>query len=266
MNLFLFVLSAMITSGSFAQELARVGEKTITLQEFNKKYSELAPFYQNKSPSKQTVLNDLIKRELGIQEAKKSGIEKDPQVIEKMNTVLYQSYLEKTLGSEFEKINPTTDELKSYYQANPEIRVSHIFVSVPSNASKETEAAALSKIKTIKDRELKSGKSFAEIAQKFSEGVAAPLGGDIDYQTKDKLDPTFYAAAKSLSVGSVSEVVRTSYGYHLIKLTAIRPWSDVNRQVIRQVYVNEKKQTLFEDHMKKVWDKSKVTINNALLN
>ena len=62
-------------------EVAKVNGKIITLEDFNKKYSALLPLYQNKTPTKAAVLEDLIKRELGIQEAKRLKLDQDPAVI-----------------------------------------------------------------------------------------------------------------------------------------------------------------------------------------
>ena len=77
-----------------ATELARVNGTLITLEDFNKKYRENLKFFQFKTPTREGVLDDLVKRELGIQEAKKLGLDKDPEIVDRMYTVLYHSLLE----------------------------------------------------------------------------------------------------------------------------------------------------------------------------
>ena len=94
-------------TASAATEVARVNQTVITADEFERKYQENLKFFQLKAPTKQSVLDDLIKRELGIQEAKKMGLDKDPDVQDRMNTVLYHSLLEKKLNKDFEKILET---------------------------------------------------------------------------------------------------------------------------------------------------------------
>jgi len=241
----------ILTGSSFAAtELAKVNGKVISLEEFNKKYQALLPLYQNKTPTKQVVLEDLIKRELGVQEAKKMKLEQDPEVQEEMNTVLYQALLRKQLAKDFEKIQITDSDAKDFYTKSPDLRTSHIFVALSPNATKEDDAAALKRIKEIQDKELKSGKSFSEVAQRSSEGVAAPMGGDIDYQSKSQLDPSYYSAALNLRTpGKVSGIVRSQFGYHIIKLTAVRPWSEVDPSAVKQVLFNERKQNLFDKYM-----------------
>ncbi len=265
---FSLVAGLVVFSGTSlaATELAKVNGKMISLEEFNKKYQTLLPLYQNKTPTRAVVLEDLIKRELGIQEAKKLKLDADPEVQEEMNTVLYQALLRKQLSKEFEKIQITDTDAKVFYTKNPDIRTSHIFVALAPNATKEDEAAALKRIKEIQDKELKSGKSFAEVAQKSSEGVAAPMGGDIDYQSKAQLDPAYYEAALSLKTpGKVSGIVRSQFGFHIIKLTAIRPWGEVDPSAVKQVLFNERKQDMFDRYMKALRAKAQVQVRNDLV-
>lgn len=257
-------LALIITGSSVAQaaDLARINGKVISVEEFNKKYQTLLPLYPNKTPTKAEVLDDLIKRELGIQEAKKLGLERDPEVQDEIQTVLYQAYLKRALGKEFDKLSVSDDEAKSWYDKNPEIRTSHIFIQVTPNASAADDKKALDRIREIEAKDLKSGKSFAEVAQAKSEGVAAPMGGDIDYQMKDRLDPKYYSAALALRTpGKVTGVVRTQFGYHIIKLTAIRSWTEVDRNLVKSLYLKEKREELFERAMKSLRSKAQVQIN-----
>ncbi len=254
-----------------ATELARVNDKVITLEEFNNKYQENLKFFRYKVPTKRNVLEDLIKRDLGVQEAKKLGLEKDPEVIERVNTVLYHSLLDKKLASKFEAIQITDKEVGEYYQNNPEIRTSHIFVQVRFDATPAQDKAAQSKIKKIQNiltEALKNGKqTFAEIARMYSEGVAAAAGGDIDYQTKDKLDPAYYQSSVSLKkVGAVGDIVRSQFGYHIIKLTGIKDLKDVDKGHYKRIIFDEKREKFFEAYMDEIRKKSKVVVNYNLLN
>lgn len=246
--------------------VASVNGKTITLEFLDKKYRESLLYSQGKPPSKADVLNDLVKRELGIQEATKIGLNKDPEVIDKTNTVLYNALLEKKLAKDFEKIDVSDDEAKNYYSKNPEIRTSHIFIPIVPGSPKEVETKAHEKIKKI-DAIVKEGKmSFAEVAQKYSEGVEAPLGGDVDYQTRSGLDPAYYDAALALrSPGKVSGVLRSSIGYHIIRLTAIRPWSEADVGKVKRLVFEKKREEIFEKYMAQLRRAAKVTVNSSLI-
>jgi peptidyl-prolyl cis-trans isomerase C/peptidyl-prolyl cis-trans isomerase D len=250
-----------------ATELARINSTVITLEDFNKKYRENLKFYQFRAPTKKGVLDDLIKRELGIQEARKAGLDKDPDVIDRMNTVLYHALLDRKLSKDFEGIHIEDSEAKSFYGKNPEIRTSHIFVAARPDATDAEKSKAMAKIKDIQDKQLKGSQmSFAEVAQRFSEGVAAPMGGDIDYQTKDKLDPTYYETAIKLgSPGKVSGIVQSQFGYHIIKLTAIRPWEEADKAQVKRLLFEEKRSQIFEKYMTQLRGQAKVSVKNELI-
>lgn len=260
----LSILAAQKTQA--ATELARINNSVITLEDFNKKYRDNLRFFQLKQPSKQNVLDDLVKRELGIQEAKRQGLDKDPEVIDRMNTILYHALLEKKLTKDFESIHVTDDEAKSYYDRNPEIRTSHIFVAVRPDANAKDQKEAYDKIKRIKDEHLADGKmSFTEVAQRFSEGPAAPMGGDIDYQTRDRLDPNYYETALKLGAGKVSGIIRSRFGYHIIKVTAIRPWDEVDKAQVKRMKFEEQRTQIFEKYMTALKSQAKVKVNQELI-
>jgi peptidyl-prolyl cis-trans isomerase C/peptidyl-prolyl cis-trans isomerase D len=183
-----------------------------------------------------------------------------------MNTVLYHALLEKKLTKDFEGIHVSEDEAKSYYEKNPEIRTSHIFVALRPDAGSADQKQAYDKIKKIRDEHLEGGKmSFAEVAQRFSEGPSAPMGGDVDYQTKDKLDPSYYEASVKLGVGKVSGIVRTQFGYHIIKLTAIRSWEEADRAQVKRMVFEEQRAKIFDKYMSSLRNQNKVTVHSDLI-
>jgi parvulin-like peptidyl-prolyl isomerase len=266
-SLFLLcALGATRTAGA-ATELAKVNTTVITLEDFNKKYRENLKFFQFKAPTKKGVLDDLVKRELGIQEARREGLDKDPEVVDRMNTVLYHALLDKKLSKEFEGIHITDDEAKEFYSKNPEIRTSHIFVAVRPDAKPDEVAKAKAKIESIKHDHLDPGKmSFAEVAQRYSEGVAAPMGGDIDFQTKDKLDPAYYQAAIHLKSGKwTDQPIRSQFGWHVIKLANIRPWEEVDKAQVKRLLFDEHRTQIFEHYMAQLKKQGKVAVNDKLL-
>lgn len=267
--LLIFALAALASQAYAAAELARINDRVITLEEFNSKYRESLKFFRFKAPTKQNVLEDMIKREVGVQEAKRLGLDKDPEVIDRINTVLYHSMLDKKLSNKFDEIEISDKEVESYYKDNPEVRTSHIFVALRYDATQAQQKKALEKAKKIQETlqaALKSGKkTFAEVAQRESEGVAAAAGGDIDYQTKDKLDPTYYSTARGLKVGGVSNIIRSQFGYHIIKLTGVKSFKDVDKGQYKRIIFDEKRAKIFEAFMDELKKKSKVVVHNDLI-
>lgn len=260
------VALSLFVNASQAADLATINNKKISAELFNKRYQENLKFFQFRVPSKKEVLDDLIKRELAVQEAKSLGLDKDPDVQEKINNVLFQSLVEKKLGKDIEKINVSEDDARAYYAKYPEIRTSHIYVTLRSNASPQEVKVANEKMRKIQGYLKDESMSFAEVAQKFSEGASAPMGGDIDFQTRDRLDQKYYDESLKLrSPGKVSDIVRTPTGLYIIKLTSIRTWDEVDQSKIKRLVFEEKRIKLFEQYMSELRKKAKVWINESLL-
>ncbi len=246
-------------------ELAKINHTVITLEEFNRRYQENLKFFPLKAPSKKAVLDDLIKRELGVQEAKKQDLDKSPEVADKINTVLFNSLVEKNLTHEIEALRVSDHDAREHYKTAPIIRTSHILVALSPHAALDDQKRALAKIKKIQS-ELNLKKTFAEIAQIYSDGPAAPMGGDIDYQTKDRLDPIYYETALNLKKpGRVSEIVRTPFGYQIIRLTAIKPWEEVDKTQVKRAALEEQKNKIFEKYMSHLRDRAQVSTHPELL-
>jgi len=86
------------------------------------------------------------------------------------------------------------------------IRASHILVST----SEEAESVL---------SEIKAGGDFGELAKKYSSCPSKGQGGDLGYFAKGQMVKDFEDAAFSLKEGEVSGIVKTQFGYHIIKLT-----------------------------------------------
>jgi peptidyl-prolyl cis-trans isomerase D len=135
--------------------------------------------------------------------------------------------------------------LRGYYDKNqdefglPEQRqASHILILAAADGDQATEDEAKEKIDALAER-LRNGESFEELAKQNSQDPAtAASGGDLGFFGKGVLnmDPAFETAVFALHEGEVSEPVRTSFGYHLIKLTGIKdgnvkPFDEVRTHV-----------------------------------
>ncbi|MCP3864459.1 MULTISPECIES: SurA N-terminal domain-containing protein [Marisediminitalea] len=123
-------------------------------------------------------------------------------------------------------VTVTDEEVEQYYTENnllyktaEERRVSHIIIEFGDD-----EAAAKAKAEALV-AELANGADFATLAQENSDDTfTAENGGDLDFITAGMMDEAFDKAAFSLAqVGDVSDVVETEFGFHIIKLTDIKP-------------------------------------------
>jgi peptidyl-prolyl cis-trans isomerase D len=87
---------------------------------------------------------------------------------------------------------------------------------------------------------VKAGGDFAELAKKHSEDSSAPQGGDLDYFGRGRMVKEFDDVAFSLAPGSTSDLVKTQFGYHIIKVVdkkaaATRPLAEVSGQIADQL-------------------------------
>lgn len=262
---FYIVLLLTSTFAHAATELARINDHVITLEEFNKKYQESLKFFQLRAPSKKAVLDELIKREIAVQEAKKNGLDKESIVTDRIETVLYNALLEKKLTTEFEKIHVSDEEAKEFYTKNPEIRTSQLFVALKPDATTKDEKDAMDRMKKM-ETEVQAGKGFSDVAQRLSDGPTAPMGGDMDYQTRDRLDPIYYSEAIKLkTIGKMSPVFRTPFGYHIVKLTGTKTWEQVDHALVKRLVFAQRRVEIFENYMKDLRKKNQVTANEDLL-
>jgi peptidyl-prolyl cis-trans isomerase SurA len=106
----------------------------------------------------------------------------------------------------------------------PQIRASHILVSFNNAKGVPDTAYAKAKLDTVL-RALKSGEEFGKVAMQYSDDTGSKeRGGDLNYFERRMMVKEFDEAAFNLSVGQVSDVVKTNFGYHIIKVTDKKPY------------------------------------------
>ncbi|MFA6234759.1 MAG: peptidylprolyl isomerase [Bacteroidota bacterium] len=121
--------------------------------------------------------------------------------------------------------------------ARGEIQVSHILVRLPQENPADT-AAAYAKISSILDS-LKKGEDFASLARRNSDDPGSGAnGGDLGWVSRRKFVPEFEVVAFELKTDQISRIVRTQFGYHIIKATGERsPKSfEESRQELKDLY------------------------------
>jgi peptidyl-prolyl cis-trans isomerase C len=115
--------------------------------------------------------------------------------------------------------------IRKAYEANPKsytreemVKVSHILLQVDENAKPEDKEKARKKADQIR-KEIIEGKDFTEMAKEHSDCNSAPGGGNLDYIKKGYMPEEFDKVAFALEKDTVSEIVETKFGYHIIQVT-----------------------------------------------
>ena len=207
-----------------------------------------------------TIVDDLVNRELLIQNCGKTGIKvSDDELNKEITSIKSKFQTEEQFNQAVKSQNLTIDEVKSdvrkalaikklmkndiedkiivdekaineYYKNNPDkfiegesIKASHILLMVDKNAAKDAKETAKKKIDGLLIR-VKKGEDFAKLAKENSDDKGSGQnGGDLGFFSKGMMVPNFEKAAFSLKKDEVSEVVETEFGYHIIKLTDKKP-------------------------------------------
>ncbi|AFX99731.1 peptidylprolyl isomerase [Bdellovibrio bacteriovorus] len=259
----------LISATAFAQKstdvVAQVGKKTITLEDFNKKYNEVKSQTIN-PPTKEQFLEDLVRFEMGVQEAEKRNLQKDPVVQSRFDQEMYKALLEKDIGQRVQKIQVSDAEMKAWYAKNPELRTSHILIEFKAGATPAQVAEAKKRATEIYEEVKKSKRPFEELVKLYSDdALSKQVGGDIGWQSRVTLVPNYYEAVVNMKVGEVTGLIETQFGFHVIKLTGRRSFENANKRQIRAAVFDEKRKQVFNDYFERMKKSYPIKENKGLL-
>lgn len=136
--------------------------------------------------------------------------------------------------------------VERYYQRNLEsefstpkrVRASHILKRLPQEADADRKAKVRAEMEAILVR-ARTGEDFAGLARTHSEDLSKERGGDLGFFNRDDMVPEFADAAFSLPAGAISGLVRSPFGLHIIKVTAIEPGEQKSLEEVREEIENK---------------------------
>jgi peptidyl-prolyl cis-trans isomerase D len=124
------------------------------------------------------------------------------------------------------------------YQTPEQVRASHILLKIEGDNEAQVKAKAEEVLKRAK-----AGEDFAALAKEFSQDESnAGKGGDLDYFPRGAMVPEFETAAFAMKPGEISDLVKTSFGYHIIKVVdhkaaTTRPIAEVTPEQVRASHI-----------------------------
>lgn len=145
-----------------------------------------------------------------------------------------------------EEINRYYNRHQNQFLVRKQIKASHILLGVdqdtPLDADEKIKEKAVGLLKRIE-----AGEDFEELAKTYSDCPSSKRGGDLGYFGKGKMDPEFERAAFALGIGEVSQVIKSSFGYHIIKVEDIKPehikpLDEVRDQIVRALKTEKGKE------------------------
>jgi peptidyl-prolyl cis-trans isomerase C len=257
--------------GLGGKELVRINNVSISLEEF-RQMSEKQPLegkmrLLNEKGLRDFLDNYVITREVLYQEGKQKGLDKNKEIVVKVEdfkrAMVIEALLEEVLKGKGEV---SESEIQKYYKENEdrfteprEIKIRHIVVN-----SEPVLKEVLTK--------LARGESLEKLASTYNVDKSREDGGDLGYIRRGQLAPSFAqfeeAAFSLRKKGEISEVVKTPFGYHLIQLaerrgTALRPFDQVKEKI--RFFLQEKmRQDAYLAYVKETKSRAKIIVNEKL--
>jgi peptidyl-prolyl cis-trans isomerase D len=129
------------------------------------------------------------------------------------------------------QVTVSEEEVAAYYKEHasqfgqPEERqASHILIGMSASASAADKTAAMEKARKVLQEVKQNPDNFAQLAKQHSQDSGSAVqGGDLGYFGRGAMVKPFEDAAFSMAVGEISDLVQSDFGYHIIKLAAIKP-------------------------------------------
>jgi peptidyl-prolyl cis-trans isomerase C len=230
--------------------VAMINGRAITQPEFDARWGDLSPATRaryEKEGGKRRFLDELIMRELLIQEARKQGLDQSDEIREKTQRYKEQLILDEVLKDRIKtRVDVSQEETDAYLLkhadqllANPKVQVS-IMLLPNVYAAKDLK------------RQVESGGSFAKFAARYSTDEKSRVkGGDLGPYRKGLVEPDLDQVVQSLRPGVISEPVKTDRGYYLVKVSPLEPEilqaDQATRERLRQELLAEKRRSRLDD-------------------
>ncbi len=246
--------------------LARVGEWTLTKEEFNERVKgvkEMVKDFNDKDPAaKANLLNELVRQQLLIQQARRDNVQDSKEVRTALkefeNTLLVQEIVTRLTKD----VVVADADVKKYYDTNPTE-----FQKPIEKQLREIVVTTQAEAKDILVQVLQGG-DFAQLAKDKSKGKTKDNGGDLGFRTEATF-PAMAAAVSTLKKGGVSSVFEGPEGFYIVKLEDVRggeqvAYDDVKADLLKFLKLRQQQQVL-ANAVKDIQQRTKVQVNEDLL-
>lgn len=232
--------------------IATVNGRPITQAIYDR---NLASHPQNAKRDSKELTEELIKRELVMQDAIKRGIDQKPEILAELTTLKENLIIAADLKIIAETISASDEELKKFYGSyakeliNTEYKARHILVASAEEA------------KTIISQ-LDQGADFAKLAKEKSKDTAANEG-DLGWFSANQMVKPFSEALVKMQKGKyTNEPVKTEFGWHIILLEDTRENPPPPFEQIKDRLKIAVQRAKLQEHIQNLRNTAKVEINN----
>jgi peptidyl-prolyl cis-trans isomerase C len=238
--------------------------------EFENALKTLPAEYQQfaQGPGKKQFAEDYVRMKLLAAQGIQAGLDKDPEVVSQLALMRENLVANAELKKLDAAVKLTDADLKAYYDTHKsdyeQVHARHILIAFKGSPAAQqgkpelTDEQAKAKAEEIR-KQLLAGANFEELAKKESDDTGSGShGGDLGSFGHNQMVPEFEKAAFEAKVGEITPVVKTQYGYHIIKVEShdYTPFDQVKGTIEKTVHQDKIKQAL--DDLK-----AKATFNEA---
>ncbi len=202
----------------------------------------------------QYLLEQLIAYRMMYLYGKEQGMEQDPEYIKKLETAKRDILADTAIDRLMNSVSVSDEEVSALYekggsQLSPvSVEASHILVDCESKAEDII-------------RQINGGMKFEDAAKKYSSCPSASKGGSLGSFGKGMMVPEFEQAAFSLEEGKLSRPVKTSFGYHIIRVDKkVYDTPEEAKNRIRTYLLEDRKSKMYEDFINDLKKKYTVEI------
>lgn len=256
--------------------LAVVGKEKIMQSDILGKIAMMPPQFRSRYESeeaKKQLLDQIIKYNLLAQEARRLGINKKPEIKNRVEEIVNNIIIQELTKQEVaDRIKVEAKEIEAYYNANPDkftipekIKASLIFVAVEGDSDKQKKKEKADKLLN----RLKQGEKIKALAKEFSDDRRTKKrGGSTGYFSRGRrlnsYGQAFEDRAFSLKRGEISDVIESKGGFYIIRLVDKKAQKkkslDEVRDRIERSLKQSKQKEAYEKYIKSLTEKYSVQI------
>jgi len=258
-----------------AAPIAEIDGYVITLADFQDRINKQSPYIRARYTSmerKKEFLDNLVRFEVLATEAKKRGLDQDPEVVRTMKQVMIQKLMKVEFDTRVKPEDVTDAEMQAFYTEHTteynkpeEVRVSAIIVKDKGAAEK---VATEAKSPTGQD-----AKGFRDMVTKYSiDETTKARGGDLRYFSVGSPEvpaEVVDAAFKLEKTGDVAGPIATKGGFYIVKQTGrrkalVKTFDEVKKQIQNRIY-RDKRTKAMEDFVTGLKTAAKITVHDEAL-
>jgi peptidyl-prolyl cis-trans isomerase C len=263
---FAIVLIALLFTACARREesdvVARVGGSVLTADEFYASIPEQLLAVMSLEDQEE-ALKTWVKTELLYQGGVRSGLDEDDPIRRRLREIERELVAEEYIKRFMAEVPDVTDEeARRYFEGHRsdyalQVRLAHILV----RSRPEAERAL---------GQIRSGTPFETVVANVSIDQTASLGGDLGYMRRGDMIHELEEVAFELKVGEVSDVLPSSYGYHIVKILdrhpgAGQPSFDSRYASVMNFLTSQRRRRAFDDKLAELSGRAVVVVDTAAL-